>query len=495
MRTTSCDARRRRTALGCFLASVAALSFAGAARADAPPIAKNDYALEFYQGPLVAPTRVIGLGGAFTALAEGVESTAANAAGPAVREAFSFDWFDYDVDIDVGFPGFNDYLGTDFDNRGPKGNPATLNRVNNFIYLHFGAQAQLGYFGAAFSAELLRYDLTSATAGKPGLTMQYGRFHMLAAYGFQDDQLVLGGGLRAVTLQVTQQGSALTHTLLTMTGASPEIGALIRPDNARWRFGTTVRFPVSGSSIGSSGVTTDGGGVQSAGGFVLPRKVIMPWEIETGFALQIGSRPLNPPWINPLEAEGPVRKEIDTARAVREGERKRAIRLAAPEERKARADRLMLEELAIQEVEKARLEAESARLLAARKARFDNWPRERILLLGSLLMTGPSDNAVALEGFFDQRRELVGRSVSFSPRAGIEAEPVVNWAILRVGTYLEPSRFEDGFARQHFTFGGDLKLAYFSPFHIFGDQIWRVSAFADLAPRYTNWGLAIGAWH
>jgi hypothetical protein len=65
----------------------------------------------------------------------------------------------------------------------------------------------------------------------------------------------------------------------------------------------------------------------------------------------------------------------------------------------------------------------------------------------------------------------------------------------RIGTYIEPSRFARHLARQHFTFGLDLKLFPFSPFGLFGDQIWRLGGFIDLAPRYQNFGVSIGAWH
>jgi hypothetical protein len=36
------------------------------------------------------------------------------------------------------------------------------------------------------------------------------------------------------------------------------------------------------------------------------------------------------------------------------------------------------------------------------------------------------------------------------------------------------------------------------PFDTFGltkDQVWRLSFAVDLAPRYINWGLSLGAWH
>jgi hypothetical protein len=85
--------------------------------------------------------------------------------------------------------------------------------------------------------------------------------------------------------------------------------------------------------------------------------------------------------------------------------------------------------------------------------------------------------------------------VTASPRVGFESEPVVGYVRARVGSYLEPSRFVDGFARQHFTFGADVRLLPFSGWGLFGDQVWRVSVGADYAPRYANWALSLGAWH
>ena len=53
---------------------------------------------------------------------------------------------------------------------------------------------------------------------------------------------------------------------------------------------------------------------------------------------------------------------------------------------------------------------ESDRLRSVRKARYANWPREKILLLASVLMTGPSQNAVSVQGFLDQAGGPVGQS-------------------------------------------------------------------------------------
>ncbi len=77
--------------------------------------------------------------------------------------------------------------------------------------------------------------------------------------------------------------------------------------------------------------------------------------------------------------------------------------------------------------------------------------------------------------------------MTLTPRVGIESEPVPNWVHARAGSYIEPSRFADSTPRQHFTLGGDIRLFRFSPWGIFGDQIWRITLGADLAPRYQNY--------
>ena len=153
------------------------------------------------------------------------------------------------------------------------------------------------------------------------------------------------------------------------------------------------------------------------------------------------------------------------------------------------------EESATRHREEAELKASSQRLYQERKARYLNWPRERLLLLASVLLTGPSDNAVALEGFINREKELVGRTVSVSPRFSVESEPVVNLLKFRAGVYVEPSRFTDGTPRQHFTFGSDIKILPWNVFGLIEQQTWRISAFLDVAPRYQNFGFGIGAWH
>ena len=489
--------RTRRARWAAAVALAAGLSAPESARADAPAIDKNDYAVEFYQGPLIAPVRVTGLAGAYTAYAEGVEGTPSNAAAPAVREPFSHNWFDYDLAASFQFPG--SFARTDFDNRGsaaPTSTTGGATRFGEFLYLNLGAQVQLGYFGASVTTDLQQFNLSPATAATPGLDLQISRWHALAAYGLYGGQLVIGAGARAVLLQISQAGGGfVSGTLLTMAGAAPEVGALVKPDGAQWRLGVTARAPVLAKTLGASQTSTDAEGVERAGNFILPQKVVLPWELEAGVALQAGPRPLNPEWINPHLQEGPVRQAIADAREERAREHDARIARTPPAEVDAVWAAIEREEVAVRAIEDQRLEAESTRLLALRRARYANWPREKILLVASALITGPSSDAIAVESFLDQRREPFGTRVTVTPRLGLEAEPILNWVRLRTGSYVEPSRFSTGNAREHFTGGGDVKIAYFDAWGLFAPTIWRLSFAIDLAPRYGNWGVAIGAWH
>jgi hypothetical protein len=474
------------------------------------------------QGPLIGPSRIIGVGGAYTALAEGIDGAPQNAASPAVRNLYSYDWFDWDVDLDASAPGA--YGGTDFDNRGPSSDERIQATVNGFLYAHGGAQVQLGALGVSATAELFQYRVTPPRgygSHGQGVDLVYGRYHALAGYGILDDQIVVGAGARIVTLRVKSAGGGTPtlgtgtigtlaggQPLLSLNGAGPEVGAVWKPNGLPFRVGATFRSAVGATVGGVTGqvggfiVPGSGGTTNTSGaprhyvdGFVLPAVATLPWEFEVGFAVQLGPRPINPPWLDPHDMERPLRERIDARRSVRRAEYGRELAGTPPEERAAKRRAQEAHEEIIRGIEDQELAADAARLRAIRKARERNWPRERITILGSLLVTGPSANAVSLEGFASQTQETVGQSVSFTPRIGVESEPVPNWVHARVGSYLEPSRFADGTARQHFTLGGDIRLFPFSPFGIFGDQIWRITIGADLAPRYQNYGIGLGAWH
>jgi hypothetical protein len=428
---------------------------------------------------------VIGLGGAFAAYAEGVDAIAANAAAPAVRAPYSVTWFDYDLSLGVAFPAA--FRGTDFDNDGKVGFS-----YGDFVFSTLGASMQIGAVGLGVLGDFQQYNLTpSATESDPQLTATFGRLHAVGGGSLYGGQLSIGGGLRLVTLSVDATVPGQKTTTLSMGGIAPEIGFLIRPDYLPWRIGVTYRAPVEGKPSGDSAdaalPTTP---------FDPPRAIRLPWEIEAGFAIQVGPRPLNPRWLSPHEQEAAQRRQIAEDRAARRAAQDKELQaIRSPREMYERATELARREDEIRKDEDRRMDEAKEQLLVERKARYRNWPRPRITVLAEILVTGRAPDAIGLESLFARTDKKSGDTISYSPRLGLEGEPVIDYVQTRIGTYIEPSRYEGSLARQHFTFGANVRLGAWSGFGIFGDQIWQIGGAVDLAPRYQNLGVSIGAWH
>lgn len=413
-----------------------------------------------------------------------------------MRDSLSLTFVDFDPSIGFSLPGA--YGGTDFDNRGHSGTSADAQRTNRFLSYNAGLELQVGRVGVTVLGDFLNYSVGS-TEGSP-VSLTLGRIHVVAAYSFVDNQVIVGAGARVIFVNVQEQSSK--GTLVRMLGAAPQVGVIVKPNDVRWRIGATARAPVEASPFALGATDNPTTGVQQAGAFVLPHTITQPWELEAGIAYQLGPRPLNPAWIEPHAEERDLRAAMETARAERKALLQAELAsMPAPtteEERTAQGLRrftLGRDELDAEKREEQELAEALDRAKDVRKARYLNWPRERLLMLASVVLTGPSDQAVALEGFIDQRRELVGQSVSVSPRFAVESEPIPNLIRGRTGVYFEPSRFTEGTLRQHFTFGGDLRLFSWDIFGIIPDTTWRLSGFFDIAPRYQNFGFAIGPWH
>jgi hypothetical protein len=435
--------------------------------------------VQFVQGPVFAPNRVTGLAGAYGGYAEGVEGTYANSGAPAVREPFSLRYIDYDISGSLYVPAF--FQTYDVENRGSgSGNAKAA------VTAGLAGMLQIGRFGVSLSTDLQSFQLSrpslDPTRAASDVTLRFGLIRVLGAYGFLDGQLAIGVGARGVIMQMQQD---VQGNLLVAGGASPEIGAILRLDNQPFRVGVTVRAPVATTDIRSA----DG----MAAGLILPKRVLLPAEIEAGVSVQIGARPLNPTWIDPLAQQQPIRREVEKARAARAEDYAKAI--ASSEHPMATRRQLDREEDAIRSVEEQRLSREWKRLYEARRARYLNWPRAKLLVVAGVLVTAPIDNSVSVIDFLNQQNTPFGRNWTASPRFGLEGEPIPDWLMVRVGGYVEPNRFEQGIARQHVTFGADLKLFSLGFLPPFKDTTLRIGMSFDLAPRYANWGLGLGVWH
>lgn len=423
------------------------------AQQGAPRLDTNAYAVELFRGPVLAPLRVTGLAGAYAGVGEGIAGLPANAASPAVRSIQSVDAFDWDLAASLSVP-LPLAEANDFDNSGAR--DADDSR---FIYATGGGMLQLGAFGAGALAELERYAVVS---GGSTTTALVARYHALLGVALAHGQVVVGGGVRAVTM-----GIDAPEADLTLAGIAPQLGVLVRPLAMPFRLGATVRAPVDAGALGE-GAPRGEDGVRRLGGLVLPDAVVWPTEIELGGAIQLGPRPLQRRFIHP---DDDLAAAMEAARQRGEGEEGRA----------AQEDRL-------------------------RRARIDearSLPREHLLLTAALLVTGPVDDAIGLEAFLTQRRRergaaLVpgasGASFNYSPRVGLQAEPLPDWLQTRFGTYYEPNRF-GGTGRQHFTFGADLRVLSTRLFGLAPDGVtYAVLGAVDLAPRYESISLGIGVW-
>ena len=74
------------------------------------------------------------------------------------------------------------------------------------------------------------------------------------------------------------------------------------------------------------------------------------------------------------------------------------------------------------------------------------------------------------------------------------------WVKLRVGSYIEPTRFNPAINsdrwRIHGTLGFDVKLFEWTVFGVFEEGTeWRVSGALDVSSRYLGWSLSAGIWH
>jgi hypothetical protein len=96
-----------------------------------------------------------------------------------------------------------------------------------------------------------------------------------------------------------------------------------------------------------------------------------------------------------------------------------------------------------------------------------------------------------------------GARVTVQPRLGLEGEPVIDWVIARIGTYVEPSRYSTtplvggvlAGARQHFTFGLEVRTFTWDLLGAMRPTPFTIQVGGDLAPRYQNFGLSVGLWH
>lgn len=427
----------------------------------------SGYNVDLYQGPVLATTRITGLGGAYTAVAENSDGIPFNPAAASLRMPYSTTKTDWDITGGVTLP--SSVSSTDFDNNGKVGFA-----YDNFVWATFGGLLQFGHAGIGMIGSFQNYDL--GVPGTPSplpnsqevvakVSIRVLRVDPVASYGFLNDQLHVGAGLRLAGFfgvghsGLPGQDANNERLLLESYAVGVQAGALWAPVELPLRVGLAVRSPAySVSDPGDTGrVPKNADGDRVIGNIFLPNQLQLPWEVEAGVAVQLWKRQFNIPWQD--EDKVPVEETERWRKATSNGN-------SEPTWQGAR------------------------RLL---KARYRQIPRQRVMLTASTVITGATPNAVGLESMLSQVVDRSGRSTVASIRGGVESEVIPWWLVVRAGSYLEPSRYTEGTSRLHGTASFDLRVLQWSVFGLFDDEtLFRVSLSGDIARQYFGWGIGAG---
>ncbi len=233
--------------------------------------------LDAHRGPVIGSSRVIGLGGAYAGVGEGIEGFFSNPAAVANRTRYSVDWFDYDLSFDTLLtPGGE----IDFDNDGasaPEG--SAFNAGNVAASLLFG-RLGLGVAVLTSGYELFGSD-GARVSNINALDVLLG-----VGYAFAEGEWVvgLGWGLRALEIGDFREGGSVVQ----LQGDALDVGVLWRPPAQPWRFGAHLKLPTTPRELQV---------VSGDPGDEAPGAARFPWQVTVGASrlVLIGKRKYNLP--------------------------------------------------------------------------------------------------------------------------------------------------------------------------------------------------------
>jgi hypothetical protein len=295
-RETRASRAARARAPGFVLVLCLGLAWPGLVHGQGTPITDRDYVIDLYQGPVLGSVRIVGMGGAAVALAEGSASMLVNPASPAVRPATSTRAWDWDWHFDWLDPS----LARDYDNDGR----IRATRFAEAPLLTFGVVGQYRSWAIGLSGltATRTIDLESVD-GVDQLSPSYLIGRVVVARSFDERRLTVGLGVRTAqldlvrrTVETAADGTQreTTTTLFSVGSASLEAGAVWQPADRDLRVGAAVALPITARE-GSVGCDP-----ANCAGYILPRAISAPWEVSAGVAwrraLTRWNRPIHAPW-------------------------------------------------------------------------------------------------------------------------------------------------------------------------------------------------------
>ncbi len=285
-------------AISLLLPGLAFFFLAQACLAQAPPLADGDYRIDLYGGPVLGSTRVVGLAGAYAALAEKTVGLPFNAASAANRTTYSDTRFDWGLGYDFLFPGTFRKDHFDFDNNG-----RSLRR--NTSLLELAGLIQWGSFGLGLrvrgQSNQFQDDVSPPRIFEAGM----GTFQFTGGYGLFDHQLVFGTGLRIGYFNVHESGEG--ENAFSATTVGTDFGLLLRPQAWPVRLGASLLVPLT------SEVSLDEEPGTLPSLFLPEKGIAIPVELRLGGAVLFGKRAWNalPEAFRPAAPSRPEAEETE----------------------------------------------------------------------------------------------------------------------------------------------------------------------------------------
>ncbi|TNF22938.1 MAG: hypothetical protein EP329_28100 [Deltaproteobacteria bacterium] len=372
---------------------------APAAAEDADPGARID----FPRGPVISSSRITGLAGAFTGVAEGIDGVLKNPASLANRPEHATSWLEVDLALDI-LQTTGDAI--DFDADRVRGG-----RDADFSAVNAGIDFQLDTFAIGMLAAI---DVWTGGDAEHGFEAGLVDYIFAVAQAFGGGEVIAGLGLnvRVLTLLEHLPGD---DAAIALASGTLDFGLLWRPRHEPWRIGAQLRL--------GGKLVPDGSETGTFSERYRVHEAVAPWQLGVGVS----------------------------------------HRWTADPER-----------------------AYNAPLREAKPAS----DRRYLLLSADVVLSGPVDGAVNLEGFISGAPRRAGVQPTMSFHLGAEGEVLHDRLRARVGTYLEPTRASNnGIGRLHLTGGAELRLVELWVFDL------KASFAFDASAGYTNVLFGVGLWH
>jgi hypothetical protein len=248
------------------------------------PITDRNYDMDLTVNTAYGAPRIIGMGGAMVTV-EGASGLLGNPGASAVRPLASRGNWDWDLTIS----GFVPNVGSDFDNNGVTEEDRTRASLIASGLLVFWGPWSLGVSGLSVSYDLA--PMPDASGGMPPASAQLSAAtgRLMLARTFLEESLSIGAGVRSGELTIAERvpGADSPSRIFSAVTVAAEVGAMLLPAGANWRWGLRASAPLGTSDVTSSCDPNN------CRGYILPTHVVIPWEVALGGAWRWGPSPWN----------------------------------------------------------------------------------------------------------------------------------------------------------------------------------------------------------